>query len=112
MRSPLRTGFPRRPDEIAAPYRRNTECGDPAELIDGGRSETELRSAGARPEPARLDNRLMLGASADYKLLCEPSQSGALPVCLHWQKYTVFVSSAVQAIGVNDVSLCAPLQNG
>ena len=68
--------------------------------------------AGARPEPARLDNRLMLGASADYKLLCEPSQSGALPVCLHWQKYTVFVSSAVQAIGVNDVSLCAPLQNG
>jgi hypothetical protein len=54
----------------------------------------------------------MLGASADYKLLCEPSQSGALPVCLHWQKYTVFVSSAVQAIGVNDVSLCAPLQNG
>jgi len=54
----------------------------------------------------------MLGASADYKLLCEPSQSGALPVCLHWQKYTVFVSSAVQAIGVKDVSLCAPLQNG
>ena len=61
---------------------------------------------------AALDNRLTLGASADYKLLCEPSQSGALPVCLHWQKYTVFVSSAVQAIGVKAVSLCAPLQNG
>lgn len=62
--------------------------------------------------PAPLDNRLTLGASADKKLLCEPSQGDALPVCLHWQKYTVFVSSAVQAIGVMDVPLCGPLQNG
>ena len=69
-------------------------------------------SEGCHLEPARGDNRLTLGGSADYKLLCEPSQSGALPVCLHWQKYTVFVSSAVQAIGVMDVPLCGPLQNG
>jgi len=58
------------------------------------------------------DNQDETGSQADYKLLCEPSQSGALPVCLHWQKYTVFVPSAVHAIGVKDVSLCAPLQKG
>jgi len=81
-------------------------------LIDSFRSARPAPSGTTSPEPARLDNRLTLGASADYKLLCEPSQSGALPVCLHWQKYTVFVSTAVQAIGVKDVSLCAPLQNG
>jgi hypothetical protein len=80
--------------------------------IQFSRSRSSPRRIVISPETALLDNRLTLGASADYKLLCEPSQSGALPVCLHWQKYTVFVSSAVQAIGVKDVSLCAPLQNG
>ena len=49
MRGPLQTGFPRRPDEIAAPYRRITESADPAELIDGGQSETELYWGGSSP---------------------------------------------------------------
>jgi hypothetical protein len=88
------------------------DLNDQARSIQFRHSRRHVRYGPLSPETARLDNRLTLGASADYKLLCEPSQSGALPVCLHWQKYTVFVSSAVQAIGVKDVPLCAPLQNG
>ena len=45
-------------------------------------------------------------------LLCEPSQNGALLVCLHAQKNIFFVSSALYANGVNSVPLCDPSQNG
>lgn len=44
--------------------------------------------------------------------LCEPSQYGALPVCLQRHKNALPSASAVNANGVNPVSLCDPSQNG
>ena len=41
-----------------------------------------------------------------------PSQNGAELVCLHAQKYTVPVLSAVYAVGENALPLCDPSQNG
>ena len=33
------------------------------------------------------------------RLLCEPSQNGALPECLHWQRNALPSFSAVNALG-------------
>lgn len=48
-----------------------------------------------------------------FSFLCVPSQSGALPLPLHPQKYTVVFSVAAYFTGVNSpVALCEPSQNG
>lgn len=48
-----------------------------------------------------------------FGFLCVPSQSGALPVPLHPQKYTVVFSVAVYFTGANcPAALCEPSQNG
>jgi hypothetical protein len=41
-----------------------------------------------------------------------PSHSGALPVALHPQKYTVLDSVVSYFTGVKDDPLCEPSQNG
>ena len=47
-----------------------------------------------------------------HYLLCEPSQSGGLPVALQPQKNTCLEASATYFTGLNSEPLWAPSQNG
>ena len=43
---------------------------------------------------------------------CDPSQNGALPECLHWQRKAFPSFSAVKGFGANPVPLCEPSHQG
>lgn len=46
------------------------------------------------------------------RVLWVPSQSGGLPVCLHWHHQTVFFSASSNFTGCSPVPLWEPSQNG
>gem|GEM_PF-5769006 len=51
-------------------------------------------------------------ATCTHDALCDPSQSGALPLALQPQKYTVLETSALYLTGLNAVPLWLPSQKG
>lgn len=64
--------------------------------------------ADSGPYPNAAIEKMRMG----YRFLCEPSQSGGLPLTLQPQKNTLPDFSAVYFTGVNSVPLCEPSQKG
>jgi len=81
-------------------------------LLKPGSAESQL---GAFNRLRAVATAFRLAATGDrryVRLLCDPSQSGGLAVCLHWQNQTVFFSAISIFTGCRPVPLWDPSQNG
>ena len=76
---------------------------------------SNVRPHAVAPRSFRASHRYrpMSWRPIQLTFLWDPSQSGAFPLPLHPQKYTVVFSVAVYFFGVNwPAALCDPSQNG